>query len=158
MISRCQYNQRRKLTAMLGEENPKYMVMAMDDNEDVFSIDSKPVKVCRNARVKHCAMGKDDYERAPQWYYCASQGIHYFGYKLHAICGISGVIHSYDMTAANVHDLHYLNDVQREYHDCMMLGDKGYLSAEIQQNLFDVANITLEVSYRLNQKNCRPPA
>ncbi len=38
-----------------------------------------------------------------------------------------------------------------------MLGDKGYLNAEIQQNLFDVANITLEVPYRLNQKNWRPP-
>lgn len=157
LISRRQYNQRRKLTAMLGEEIRKDIAMAMDAKEDVFSIDSKPVKVCQNARAKRCAMGKDDYERAPQWGYCASQGIHYYGYKLHAVCGISGVIHSYDMTAANVHDLHYLNDVRWEYHDCMMLGDKGYLSAEIQQNLFDVANITLEVPYRLNQKNWRPP-
>ena len=38
-----------------------------------------------------------------------------------------------------------------------MLGDKGYLSAEIQQNIFETANITLEVPYRLNQKNWRPP-
>ena len=48
-------------------------------------------------------------------------------------------------------------DVRREYHDCMMLADKGYLSAEVQKNLFEVANITLEVPYRLNQKNWRPP-
>ncbi|MCI5806500.1 MAG: hypothetical protein MR029_09250 [Clostridium sp.] len=27
------------------------------------------------------------------------------------MCGISGVIHSYDMTAANVHDLQYQKDV-----------------------------------------------
>ncbi len=38
-----------------------------------------------------------------------------------------------------------------------MLGDKGYLSVEARQNLFDVANITLEVPYRLNQKEWRPP-
>lgn len=56
------------------------------------------------------------------------------------------------MTAASVHDIHYLNDVRWEYHDCMMLGDKGYLSAEIQKNLFELANISLEVPYRLNQK------
>jgi len=37
-----------------------------------------------------------------------------------------------------------------------MLGDKGYLSAEVRQNLFDVANITLEVPYRLNQKDWSP--
>ncbi len=84
--------------------------------------------------------------------------LHYYGYKLHAVCGISVVIHSFDMTAAIVHDLSYLQDVQWEYCDCMMLGDKGYISVEIQQNLFDVARITLEVPYRFNQKNWRPPA
>jgi len=62
------------------------------------------------------------------------------------------------MTAASVHDLHYFKDVQWEYHDCMMLGDKVYLSSEIQKNLFDMANITLEIPYRLNQKNWRPPS
>ena len=53
--------------------------------------------------------------------------------------------------------MHYLNDIRWEYHDCMMLGDRGYLSADIQQNLFEAAKITLEVPYRLNQKNWRPP-
>ena len=95
--------------------------------------------------------------RLPTGGYCASQGTHYYGYKLHAVCGIRGVIHSYDMTAASVHDLHYLKDVRWEYHDYMMLGDKGYISTEIQKNLFEAANITLEVPYRLNQKNRRPP-
>lgn len=37
-----------------------------------------------------------------------------------------------------------------------MLGDKGYLSATAQKNLFEAANITLEVPYRLNQKDWRP--
>lgn len=157
LISRRQYNQRRKLTAALGEEIRKEIAMAMDGNEDVFSIDSKPVKVCQNARAGRCAMGRDDWERAPKWGYCASQGIHYYGYKLHALCGISGVIHSFDMTTANVHDINYLQDLQWEYSDCLILGDKGYISAEVQQNLFDVAKITLEVPYRLNQKNWRPP-
>ncbi len=65
------------------------MAKAMDGKENVFVIDSKPVKVCQNARVKRCAMGRDDWERAQQWGYCASQGIRYLGYKLHAICRIA---------------------------------------------------------------------
>ena len=84
--------------------------------------------------------------------------MYYYGYKLHAICGISGVIHSYDITAANVHDIHYLDDAKWDYHDCLMLGDKGYLSAEVQQDLFETAHIKLEVPYRLNQKNWRNPS
>ena len=158
LITRRQYNQRRKLTSQLGEYIRKALACAIDGGESVFCIDSKPVKVCQNARANRCAMGKTDIDRAPAWGYCASQNMHYYGYKLHALCGISGVIHSYDMTAANVHDLHYLNDVQWEYHDCMILGDKGYLSVPVQLDLFRTANITLEVPYRLNQKNWRPPS
>lgn len=158
LITRRQYNQRRKLTSQLGEYIRKAIACAIDGGESVFCIDSKPVKVCQNARANRCAMGKTDIDRAPAWGYCASQNMHYYGYKLHALCGISGVIHSYDMSAANVHDLHYLNDVQWEYHDCMILGDKGYLSAPVQLDLFRTANITLEVPYRLNQKNWRPPS
>lgn len=157
LISRRQFNARRKLTARLAEEIRKDVAVSIDGGEDVFCIDSKPVKVCQNARAKRCAMGRDNAEAAPDWGYCAAQGLHYYGYKFHAVCGIRGVIHSYDMTAASVHDLHYLKDVHWKYHDCMMLGDKGYLSAEVQKNLFEVANITLEVPYRLNQKNRRPP-
>lgn len=158
LISRRQFNVRRKLTARLAEEIRKDVAVAIDGTEDVFCIDSKPIKVCQNARAKRCVMGRDNVEAAPDWGYCASQGMHYYGYKLHVVCGIRGVIHSYDMTAASVHDIHYLNDVRWEYHDCMMLGDKGYLSAEVQKNLFETVNITLEVPYRLNQKNWRPPS
>lgn len=158
LISRRQFNARRKLTARLAEEIRKDVAAAIDGSEGVFCIDSKPVKVCQNARAKRCSMGRDNVDEAPDWGYCASQGLYYYGYKLHAVCGIRGVIHSYDMTAASVHDLQYLNDVRWEYHDCMMLGDKGYLSAEVQKNLFEVAIISLEVPYRLNQKNWRPPA
>ena len=158
LISRRQYNQRRKLTMRLGEDIRQSIAKAIDGGETVFSIDSKPVKVCQNARAARCQMGKTDIEHAPAWGYCSSQNMYYYGYKLHALCGISGVIHSYDMTAANVHDLQYLEDVQWEYSDCMIMGDKGYLSAPVQLDLFETANITLEVPYRLNQKNWTPPS
>ena len=157
LITRRQYNQRRKKTMLLGESIRQTIAKAIEGGEDVFSIDSKPVKVCQNARANRCQIGKDDIEHAPAWGYCASQKMYYYGYKLHALCGVTGVIHSYDMTATNVHDLQYLRDVQWEYHDCTILGDKGYLSAPVQLDLFETANITLDVPYRLNQKNWTPP-
>jgi hypothetical protein len=49
-----------------------------------------------------------DYDKAANYCYCASQGKHYYGYKLHS----SGVIHSFDLTKASVHDIHYLKDVK----------------------------------------------
>ena len=127
LISRRQFNARRKLTARLAEEIRRDVATTIDGSEGVFCIDSKPVKVCQNARANRCVMGRDNADAVPDWGYCASQGIHYYGYKLHAVCGIRGVIHSFDMTAASTHDIRYLNDIRWEYHDCTMLGDKGYL-------------------------------
>ena len=61
-ISRRQFNVRRKLTARLAEEIRKEVAVAIDGSEDVFCIDSKPVKVCQNARAKRCVMGRDNAE------------------------------------------------------------------------------------------------
>ncbi len=106
LISRRQFNARCKLSARLAEEIRKDVAMAIDGNEDVFCIDSRPIKVSQNARAKRCVMGRDN---TGDWGYCASQGLHYYGYKLHAVCGIRGVIHSYDVTAASVHGFHISN-------------------------------------------------
>ena len=65
-------------------------------------------------------------------------------------------IHSYDLTQASVHDLKYVNDIGQDFFQCTIIGDKGYLSAEVQLNLFESAHIRLEVPYRLNQKNWKP--
>ena len=48
------------------------------------------------------------------------------------------------MTATNVYDSHYLKDIQWTFHDYIILGDKGYLNAEIQQNLFDTTELPLK--------------
>lgn len=156
LISRRQYNDRRKFTSTLCDTIRKRMAEEIDGGEEFFCIDSKPIEVCRIARAKRCKLGRKDYRTSPEFGYCASQGVYYYGYKLHAVCGLSGVIHSYDLTKANVHDIRYLNDVKCEYHDCSIFGDKGYISASVQLDLFETANIRLEVPYRHNQKNWRP--
>ena len=128
----------------------------MDGAEEYFCIDSKPIEVCRLSRGLRCKMKGTDVTNSPAFGYCATQKIYYFGYKLHAVCGLSGVIHSYDLSPANVHDIHFLKDVKFQFYDCCILGDRAYLSAELQQDLFSSVGIKLEVPYRLNMKNWRP--
>lgn len=156
LISRRQYNDRRKFTANLCEQIRKNIAQAMDGGEDYFCIDSKPIPVCRIARAKRCKMGKTDYQTAPEFGYCAAQDTYYYGYKLHALCGLTGVIHSYDLSKANVDDRYWVRELKYEYQQCTIIGDKGYLSAEIQLDLFESVEIRLEVPYRLNQKNWKP--
>ena len=73
-----------------------------DGGEAIFCIDSMPIEVCRPIRSKRCKMGKNNYAKAPNYGYCASQGKHYYGYKLHSLCGLSGVIHSFDLTKIHI--------------------------------------------------------
>lgn len=156
LISRRQFNDRRKFTAELCEKIRKRIASKMDGAEEYFCIDSKPIEVCRLSRGLRCKMKGTDVTNSPAFGYCATQKIYYFGYKLHAVCGLSGVIHSYDLSPANVHDIHFLKDVKFQFYDCCILGDRAYLSAELQQDLFSSVGIKLEVPYRLNMKNWRP--
>lgn len=156
LISRRQYNDRRKFTAQLCRLIRERIANEMDGGEDYFCIDSKPVEVCRIARAKRCTMGGNDYRKAPSYGYCASQGTYYYGYKLHAVCGLSGVIYSFDLTKAGVHDINYLKDVKVDYSNCTVIGDRGYISADVQLDLFETAHIRLEVPYWRNQRDWKP--
>ena len=156
LISRRQYNDRRKFTANLCEQIRKRIAQTIDGDEDYFCIDSKPIPVCRFARAKRCKLGKNDFDTAPNYGFCAAQNTHYYSYKLHALCGLKGVIHSYDLTKASVDDRNWLQDLKYEYQQSTIIGDKGYLKAALQLDLFETVQIHLEVPYRLNQKNWKP--
>lgn len=157
LISRRQFNDRRKSTAGLCEQIRQQLAVVMDGGEDIFFVDSKPIEVCRVARGKRCKMGRTgEFSQAPDFGFCAAQNTYYFGYKLHAVCGLSGVIHSYDLSKASVDDRKFMKDVKLSYNNCYMYGDKGYIGADIQLDLFETAHIRLECPYRINQKNWKP--
>ena len=82
LISRRQFNDRRKKTAGLCEELCKRIAMEMDGGEEQFFVDSKPIEVCRVARGKRCKMGRTgDFSQAPDFGFCAC--------RIHTILAIS---------------------------------------------------------------------
>ncbi|MEM0544112.1 IS982 family transposase, partial [Flavobacterium sp. j3] len=104
-------------------------------------------------RIKIC---KNEFETAPSKGFCASQNNWFYGYKLHGVCSIDGVFHSLDITKAEVHDVHFLKNIKKQMSDCVLLGDRGYLSQSIQLDLFQTVNIKLETPKRNNQKDYKP--
>jgi hypothetical protein len=66
LISRRQFNDRRKLVSGLCEQIRSRIANHMDGGEDYLCIDSKPIEVCRVARGKRCKMGRTgDFNKAP---------------------------------------------------------------------------------------------
>jgi hypothetical protein len=156
LISPRQYNQRRKLLFNLTDTIRTNIATTIDGGESHFCVDSKALPVCKFSRARCCKLGKDKYDQAPSFGYCATQKMHYYEYKLHSVCGLSGVIHSFNLTKASVHDIHYLQEVKYELFNCTLIGDRGNLSTAIQLDLFETARIELSVPYRANQKNYHP--
>ena len=156
LLSRRQYNDRRKNCFNLQKELRERIAKSIDVDEDIYTVDSKPFHVCKLARMNRCKIGKGNVETAPDFGYCASQDTWYYGYKLHAVASINGVIHSFDLTKSSVHDIKYLDDIRFDLSNCTLIGDKAYINKTLQLDLFNTANITLEVPMRENQVNFKP--
>lgn len=119
---------------------------------DVFVVDSTPIKICEASRANRSAICATEHIK-PSFGYCAAHKSRYFGYKLHAVCDKNGIFHSFDLSPAHVHDVNYLNDVKHHFQDCILIGDRGYISRDLQADLFNYANITLSVPMRKNQSD-----
>lgn len=147
LISRRQYNDRRKLLFEKTEAVRKAMAVRINKQADVFTIDSMPLEICKISREQRNKMEKESAHHSPDKGYCASQIKYFYGYKLQSVCSAAGVIQSLDLTMASVHDVHYLKDVKELFSNCMIIGDKGYISRQYQINLFETAGIELEVLF-----------
>lgn len=127
-IERSVYNRRKRKLFPFIEEIRLKMVEKFNDFENYFIVDSMPLEVCKLARSSRSKICKEVDYAIPNKGFCASQNLHFYGYKLHAVCSISGIFQSFDLSPASVHDIHYLQDIKGQLSDCVLLGDKGYLS------------------------------
>ena len=154
LIDRSNFNKRRRRLRLYIHEVTKQLSAALNKSEDIFLIDSIPVPVCKIAREKRCRFGSECFESAPDKGYSAVTKSYYYGYKLHLVTSVRGVFHSMDLTRASVHDISYLKEVgSGGMSNATLVGDKGYLSSQVQTDLFTQCNIRLETPKRNNQKD-----
>src|SRR5699024_3400895 len=79
------------------------------------------------------------------------------GYKLHTLVSLDRVYQRMDLAKVSVHDVHYLKNIKNSgLSNCLLLADKGYLSARQQTDLFYSAGIELQTPKRRNQRDWRP--
>ncbi len=158
LIERSQYNKRRRKLFLFSELIRTKLASRFLEFENYFIVDSMPLEICKFSRHNRVKICKNELETAPSKGFCASQNNWFYGYKLHGVCSISGVFHSLDITKAEVHDIHFLKNIKQQMSDCVLLGDRGYLSESIQLDLFQTVNIKLETPKRINQNNYKPQA
>lgn len=155
-IERSVYNKRKRKLFPYIEQIRRKMVEKLNEFEKYFVVDSMPLEVCKLSRSSRSKICKEVDYALPNKGFCASQNLQFYGYKLHAVCSINGVFQSFDLSPASIHDIHYLQDIKQQLTDCVLLGDKGYLSQTIQLDLFNEVKIELETPMRKNQTDYKP--
>lgn len=73
LISRRQYNDRRKLLFEKTEGVRKLLSGRLNRQADVFAIDSMPLEICKLSRERRNKMGRESERHSPDKGYCASQ-------------------------------------------------------------------------------------
>jgi hypothetical protein len=81
-----------------------------------------------------------------------------FGYRLHLLITLSGLILDFELTPANCMDLETGFELLSEHTDLTVLGDKGYISAPKVAELREKNRIRLLTVPRSNQKQQIPKA
>ena len=158
IIDRSRYNRRKRQLFPFMEKVRQGLAAKFMAFEDYFIIDSMPLEVCKISREKRAKVCKERFESAPDKGFCASQDFYFYGYKLQGVCSVNGVFHSIELTKASVHDATFLQEMNSQLSDCVLIGDKGYLSSSLQLDLFHTSNITLDTPMRKNQLNYKKQA
>ena len=150
LIERSQFNKRRRKLFLFSEEIRVKLASYFLEFENYYIVDSMPLEICKFSRHNRIKICKEEFETAPSKGFCASQNNWFYGYKLHGVCSVNGIFHSLDITKAEVHDVQFLKNIKLQMSDCVLLGDRGYLSQSIQLDLFQSVNIKLETPMRMN--------
>jgi len=91
-IERTVYNRRRRKLAFKIELFRQKIASIVVPVENYHVIDSMPLEVCKYSRSSRTKIYQENTETSPSFGCCAAQKLHCFGYKIHAVRTVQGVI------------------------------------------------------------------
>lgn len=149
--SQSRFNRRRRNLAQATNLIRKVLLSSMDLSRDCQCIiDSLPIPVVQFYLVPGSTGDWRAYEATFGKVPTKKQTI--FGYRLHLLISLRGLILDFELTPANCNDLEAGFELLCEHTDLEVLGDKGYISAEKAAELWERNRIRLRTIPRSNQK------
>lgn len=149
---RTRYNRRRRalvaVTNHLRIALMQRLLRRLDPAERTLClIDSLPIPVVgfAHARGSHRWYGEAAYG------YCAAKKLRYYGFKLHLLATHDGLVLDFALVPANRADGDLCEQLLIENERLVVLGDKAYLNAPLQQLLARRNTLTLLTPRRANQ-------
>jgi IS5 family transposase len=155
--SQSRFNRRRR-NLMQAINLLRQAVLAMMDlaEDRQCTIDSLPIPVVQF----HLVPGSTGDWRAHGATFgkVSSKKLTIFGYKLHLLVTLEGLILDFELAPANATDLEVGAELLEQHTDLDVYGDKGYISAELAAHLLHRNRLRLLTLPRKNQKVQVPSA
>ena len=154
--SQSRFNRRRRNLALAFNLIRRTVLQLLDVARDPHCvIDSLPIPVMQFYLVPSST---GDW-RAHQATFgmVPSKGETIFGYKLHLLITVGGVILDFELAPANATDLEVGFELLVEHTDLEVLGDKAYISAQKAAELWQHNRLRLRTLPRRNQKQQLSP-
>lgn len=150
--SQSRFNRRRRHLHRAFNQIRKAVLQRLDLSWDPHcAIDSLPVPVVQFHLVPSSSGDWSAYGAAfgkvP-----SKNDMTIFGYKLHLLITLSGVILDFELAPANATDLEAGLDILSDHTDRLVLGDKAYISQWVAEQLRTCNRIQLLTLPRTNQK------
>ena len=152
---RSRFNRRRRSLAPASEVIRKALASYLPQ-ANVFIVDSFPMPICD---VKRARASKSDLKWADAtgtlatYGHCATKGLGKFlGFRGHLMTTAEGVPVDFAIASANIDDREVLPLLVQRSRYPIILGDKGYISGSLQDELLATEKTCLLPTLRRNQK------
>ena len=155
LLAQSQFNRRARRMEALVEELRRSWVNMMGANlETTLLLDTKPIPVVGYKRSKR----HSDFEGSATYGWCASRNLHYFGYKLVVVSTLAGIPLVYALVPAHTDEREAADSVLGCFHGCDILGDKGFIGSDWQDDLYRATGNHIFTPMRENQHQQIPKA
>ena len=156
---RSRFNRRRRNLAAASEVIRGALIAYLPDS-DVFIVDSFPMPVCDFKRAKS---SKSDFKWADAtgtlatYGHCATKSLGtFFGFRGSLISRVNGLPVDFAIASADRDDRDVLPLLTERQHYPILLGDKGYISQQLQSEVLETEDTVLLPTLRRNQKQQYP--
>jgi len=154
--SQSRFNRRRRNLMLAFNLIRRAVLQTLDVAHDPQCVlDSLPVPVVQFYLVPGSTGDWQAYEAT--YGKVPSKEVTIFGYKLHLLITLGGVILDFELAPAHATDLEVGFEMLMEHTDLDVLGDKAYISAEKAADLWQQNRLRLRTLPRRNQKQQRSP-
>jgi Transposase DDE domain len=148
---RSRYNRRKRdlWSVIVAVRTSLQLVLDAFELEETAVIDSAPVPCVSYKRSK----GSSDFVGTADYGVCSSKALKYFGYKLHSVVSLTGLIMGFLLTASSRYDNQPVVELLDSFshHLTFLLGDGAYNDAALESYLQQYRSVQLLSPAKSNQ-------